>query len=186
MINYDYRNIQKLYAGPDCEKPDVMNYGLVIIDEAHVFLNPDTERYKALTSTFIQTEKVVFLTATPIKSGEADLETYVEIGKKLRAGKPCKNEITAEDLKRMLVPQDSDALPICSSFEIESPVTRYFKETFEDLRPKRVEQTKRKAKRNAPHIWSYSVPRDKDESPDLEESLKTLNSVDKRYNRSHA
>lgn len=46
-------------------------YGLVIIDEAHLFLGEWTQRYLNLTNN-ITAKKVVFLTATPIKQGVLD------------------------------------------------------------------------------------------------------------------
>src|SRR5699024_1636709 len=57
-------------------------YGLVIIDEAHLFLNEETQRYENLVEN-IRSKKLVFLTATPIKSNEKDLETYINIAEKI-------------------------------------------------------------------------------------------------------
>ena len=62
IVNNIYRNIP---SG---------KYGLVIIDEAHLFLNKETKRYKSLLE--IEADKVVFLTATPIKENRNDLYTY--------------------------------------------------------------------------------------------------------------
>ena len=53
--------------------------GLLIIDEAHLFLEEDTERLKELKK--IKAEKVVFLTATPIKHGQSDLMGIVKLRK---------------------------------------------------------------------------------------------------------
>src|SRR5690606_29247852 len=47
-------------------------YGLVVIDEAHLFLNKDTQRYQNLVHN-ISAKKVIFLSATPIKENDSDL-----------------------------------------------------------------------------------------------------------------
>lgn len=58
-------------------------YGLIIIDEAHYFVSKKSngepiKRYNNLT-TMIRAEKVVFLTATPIKNSADELYIYPEI-----------------------------------------------------------------------------------------------------------
>lgn len=66
VINNHYSNINQLKS---C--------GLLIIDEAHLFLNDEALRNKCLRE--IKSKKIVFLTATPIKSSKDDLYKYVEI-----------------------------------------------------------------------------------------------------------
>lgn len=99
VINYDYRNIQKVnrYIPNRGSNRIKDNWDLVIIDEAHMFLrsdrakdNPkyDTERYKELIGRGekggrIYAQKVVFLTATPIKNSLKDLNTYSDLAWKL-------------------------------------------------------------------------------------------------------
>lgn len=56
-------------------------YGLIIVDEAHLFLNIDSYRYNNLKE--IRAEKIVFLTATPIKDTALDLEIYVGLAEKM-------------------------------------------------------------------------------------------------------
>ena len=53
-------------------------YDLIIIDEAHVFLNKDTKRYINFVKN-VRASKLVFLTAIPIKANVADLHTFVTI-----------------------------------------------------------------------------------------------------------
>lgn len=63
-----------------------MNYGLVIIDEAHKFRNEFTDRYSHLTK-YVRAEKVVFLTATPIARDQyVSLFSQGEIDKILSKG----------------------------------------------------------------------------------------------------
>lgn len=91
-------------------------WGLVIIDEAHLFLNGETKRYTKLVEE-TSADKVVFLTATPIKNDIDDLEHYAELG-----GKITKKESNFKELKENLS-------GICWKFDTSSPVTRYFKDT---------------------------------------------------------
>lgn len=156
VINFHCRNIQNLYCGPNGENPECRRYGMIVIDEAHVFLNPDTKRYKALTSAFIQAEKAVFLTATPIKSSEKDLLAYVKAGNSLlreaRQGKP----LGEEWIGRLIGAHAAEAPDlICSRFDEESPVTRYFKDTVKELELEA--SAKPKAQRNEPQLWVFQA-----------------------------
>ncbi len=74
VINNHCSNIEKIRDAIDNRKA---SYGLVIVDEAHLFLNEDTRRAKALKSILENVENRVFLTATPIKDSKEDLKKYL-------------------------------------------------------------------------------------------------------------
>ncbi|MDR1503419.1 MAG: hypothetical protein LBT43_13305, partial [Prevotella sp.] len=130
------------------------SYGLVIIDEAQLFLNKSSLRFEMLTQN-ICAKKIVFLTATPIKEGVQDLNTYLEIAKKV-LGKRVSHEWIAD-----INTTNKDAKDvICSGFDAKSPVTRYFKDTIMALNVRGYK--KNQAKRLLPHLWEYSGINEKD------------------------
>ena len=102
-------------------------YGLVIIDEAQLFLNNESMRYKLLTEN-ISAQKVIFLTATPIKNSKYDLQIYVDIAKKI-TGK----EISNDWIENISTVDKQTEQIICNTFDVSSPVTRYFKDTIMSL-----------------------------------------------------
>ncbi|MBR4341118.1 MAG: hypothetical protein IKP88_00145 [Lachnospiraceae bacterium] len=125
--------------------------GLLIIDEAHLFLEEDTERLKELKK--IKAEKVVFLTATPIKHGQSDLMRYCEIAKSVLG-----EDVDKEWLKELV--NTVEAKPICARFDLNLPVTRYFKDTvmaLEYVENDKIDFTKTKAKRLIPQLWEYGI-----------------------------
>ncbi len=123
-------------------------YGLVIIDEAQLFLNNESMRYKALTEN-ISAQKVVFLTATPIKNSVADLQVYVEIAKEITQ----KKEISNDWIKHINTVGKKEEDIICSAFDISSPVTRYFKDTIMSLNIEGYRESP--TRRLLPRLWEY-------------------------------
>ncbi|MDU2162168.1 helicase-related protein [Intestinibacter bartlettii] len=123
-------------------------YGLVIVDEAHLFLNKQRDRYKNLTQK-INAEKIIFLTATPIKTNLNDLENYVDIANKVLLNK----NLDGKNLYNYMNNKDKNKDKIiCSLFDSKIPVTRYFKDTIMSL--KIDEYQEKKAKRLIPIIWN--------------------------------
>lgn len=119
IINNHYRNIEK----------NIKEYGLIIIDEAHLFIKTDTRKYKQLIN--LKSKKVVFLTATPIKHSEQDLQVYIDIANEILLDK-C--GISFETLKYIVATIDKKPEELISSiFNTRLPVTRYFKDTIQDL-----------------------------------------------------
>lgn len=124
VINNVYSNIEKKMKN---------DWGLVIIDEAHVFLSKDTKRYVNLVGKDkngeevegkgIKADKVVFLTATPVKDSRENLETYVDIAEAI-TGKDQPSNWIQEICKA-----ESEGKPICSKFDPYYPASRYFKDT---------------------------------------------------------
>lgn len=125
-------------------------YGLLVIDEAHEFLNRDQKRSQELIQ--IKAEKVVFLTATPIKSGgKGDLKRYVEIAQEI-VGHPVAGDWIDE-----LVPEEIKVEPrhlICSRFALHLPLTRYFKDTVRALMTGKLDEGL-KARRLLADTWEY-------------------------------
>lgn len=123
-------------------------YGLVIIDEAHLFLNRNSRRFELLTSN-IRAKKVVFLSATPVKKHYTDLRTYIEIAKYL-LGK----EVDDSWIQSLNTSDKQPEELISSNFDTKFPATRYFKDTVKSLQINRYEKTV--ARRYETKIWEYS------------------------------
>lgn len=147
-------------------------FGLVIIDEAHLFLGEWTQRYHNLTNN-ITAKKVVFLTATPIKQGVLDLHVYPRIASKL-LGKPVDSSWI--DQLRTINKQPSNL--ICSQFDVKFPVTRYFKDTIKSLETEGYKKTS--VKRYESLVWEYSRS---NKNEVLVEKLKSLYSENPKDNR---
>lgn len=130
------------------------NYGLVIIDEAHLFLNEKTTRYKNLTQN-IRADKVVFLTATPIKETSEDLNKYVKMARMLIDDEKYNYDLLGELSTYCKEPSDL----ISSTFSLGSQVTRYFKDTIKALGHEGF--VEKKAKRSEILIWDYCQDQEK-------------------------
>lgn len=139
VINNHYSNIEKLKNEGDC--------GLLIIDEAQLFLNDESLRNDRLRK--LRSEKIVFLTATPIKTSERDLHTYVSIAREILKN-PQLDENWIEEIGTE--GKDADSL-ICSKFDETYPVTRYFKDTIMSINVEGYE--KKQARRLIPQLWEY-------------------------------
>lgn len=148
------------------------SYGLVIIDEAHLFLNKGSLRYLLLTSN-ITAKKVVFLSATPIKHSSMDLRTYISIAEAL-----LKKEVDAKWIDELDTRGKLPQYLISSRFDTKFPVTRYFKDTVKSLQIKGYEKTT--AKRYQTEIWRYKSGVNKDQV--LLENIQSL-SQDPQVNR---
>lgn len=115
------------------------NWGLVIVDEAQLFLS-DEITGKGMALKRLNSEKVVFLTATPIRKNEYDLEEYLRIASSILKKECVKVAGTAypkaqweEKVRAFLsdsvVGKEETGENICARFEPSVPVTRYFKDT---------------------------------------------------------
>ena len=126
-------------------KKQTERFGLIIIDEAQEFLSDgDPERLEALKT--LKADKVVFLTATPIRKEEKDIYRYIDIAfnildddyltlcgvKYLRD--EWRRKIT-EDVLSIAKGNEVCADNICALFNPLLPVTRYFKDTVRSLEP---------------------------------------------------
>lgn len=154
VIGHDYRNIQEVNKPIyNADHKLKNNWDLVIIDEAHMFLNPGTRRYEELTgkkltrcpylsNRRIHAQKVVFLTATPIKNSWDELVRYSEIARILTHPDNSRQnnyEYTCFDFSGRRFPREvlfpsaapspAKARPkdlICATFDPARPFTRYF------------------------------------------------------------
>lgn len=76
-INVEYLNSEKLSADPSVVEEYINRDpkpGLIIVDEAHYFRNPTTNRYEALSRLVKLTgAKLVLITATPVNTSLMDL-----------------------------------------------------------------------------------------------------------------
>jgi superfamily II DNA or RNA helicase len=139
-------------------------YGLVIIDEAHLFLGEWTQRYLNLTNN-ITAKKVVFLTATPIKQGVLDLHVFPRIASAL-----LKKQVDTDWIDHLQTIGKQPEQLICSQFDVKFPVTRYFKDTIKSLETEGYNKTN--VKRYESLVWHYQSRSNKNEV--LAENLKTL------------
>ena len=148
------------------EKAGKENWGLVIVDEAQLFL-ADSVTGKGWALKQLKSEKVVFLTATPIRKDKRDIEEYIRLADSILqkerimiAGSDCEKVIWREEIRRKL----SDAMQgkeeiaenICAKFDTSLPVTRYFKDTvrFLEKTPDDAQfEPKNGAKRRFSQIW---------------------------------
>ena len=121
-------------------------YGLIIVDEAHLFLSTDSLRCQCLNG--LQADKVVFLTATPIKTTEDDLYVYVELAKNI-----TKKNVDDSWIKKINTKNADKNTIICSRFDPKEPVTRYFKDTIRSINVKGYKKIK--GKRAIPQLWMY-------------------------------
>lgn len=130
------------------------SFGLVIIDEAHLFLNTETQLHKNLVSN-IKAKKVVFLTATPIKEWSSNIKVYTNIAQALTSSTDG-----AQLPSVTLDTWNTKETLICSTFDVDRPVTRYFKDTVMAINERGYK--KRKARRLLSKLWTYAQPSDKD------------------------
>lgn len=152
-------------------------FGMIIIDEAHKFLlnekSMDLEyalagkdggreeylkrlgrvepaRLRELLKLEGQhPDKVVFLTATPVKDDLGQLKTYYLIAKTLLGPK---RDPGGSWVREFGVEQNKKDV-LCSQFDPKFPVTRYFKETSEQFKHDPGGQPQR----CLAHIWEYQV-----------------------------
>ncbi len=157
------------------KKISTEKYGLIIIDEAHVFLNMDAKRTRYLKKMQCSPNKMVFMTATPIKEMWPDLYKYIDIAVALM-GKEKEEKIWSEAswmekiLKRVTNKDASienvrEAL-LYDSFDPLHPISRYFKDTIRCLEAKEegVEYNKHVAKRQPAELWWCEEREGKQES----------------------
>lgn len=142
ITNNHHANIKK-FSGK--------KYGLIIVDEAHLFLNTDSCRYKNLEK--IKAKKIVFLTATPIKDTALDLEIYAGLAEKM-LGNATLSRDWINELQKVTTNNEGDYI-ISNRFDVKSPVTRYFKDTIQYIRVKGY--VKDKGRRLIPQVWEYEI-----------------------------
>lgn len=140
-------------------------YGLLIVDEAHEFLNKNKRR-RALEN--LCAEKVVFLTATPMKQHQGELESYCLVAEKI-LDKEKAGEVDRRWIKeKLLISEEKrqERTLICNTFDVATPVTRYFKSTIKSLCANVAEGEVAKLPKRCPaEIWNYV---------DEEEKIKVL------------
>lgn len=149
------------------------HYGLVIIDEAHLFLSQETQRHHNLIQN-ITAKKVIFLTATPIKQHVSDLIVYPRIAEAL-----LKKKVDDSWISHLQTSGKKPEELICSQFDVKFPVTRYFKDTIKSLQTEGYKKTQ--AKRYETLTWKYQSRSNKNEV--LVENLRDLynQSKDNRF-----
>ncbi len=154
---------------------DKSEYGLIIIDEAQLFLNVESMRHQYLVENF-SAKKVVFLTATPIKSSKKDLYVYVEIAKKI-----LKKDVSSSWIDDINTKDKKKDEIICSIFDLKMPVSRYFKDTIMSINIDGYK--KNRARRLLPIVWEFSQLKSKDDVLLEKIKLKCSENINNRNNR---
>lgn len=149
IINNHYSNVRN----------NIKNWGMIIVDEAHLFLNKYSERYKWLCHSNMTADKVVIMTASPIKESEEDLKVYSEIANSLLVEE---KNISIDWMNELKCTGKEPKEIVSAKFNINSPVTRYFKDTVVSINESG-KFTKKQAKRLTPEIWEYSREKGKNE-----------------------
>ncbi len=145
VVNNHFINIRK-QEGKD--------WGMIIIDEAHLFINESSLRYNSLLN--LHADKVVIMTASPIKNHWSNLFIYETIASNIINKIPDSTWI--EKLK-CNGKHEKDI--VCATFDVKSPITRYFKDTVTAVNQDGL--IEKKAKRLTPEIWEYDDKIGKDE-----------------------
>lgn len=151
-MGYDYRIdfIGNHYV--NLTNVNKIKYGLIIVDEAQLFLNEGTKKQDALRA--LKSDKVVFLTATPVKEGKDDLAEFVELAEGIVGAESvtkvrnllCGNEPwNADRVKKVYK---------VNSFDEKHPITRYFKDTIKNLEHEYF--IKQDAVRQEILLWKYN------------------------------
>ena len=144
ISNDVYSNIEK-YRG--------QKWGLIILDEAHRYLEAEKRR-EAVKG--LRAEKVVFMTATPIKRNVSDLGKYCDLASII-----CGYEVKRDWMKEMTCHScegNNQSRAICEVFDEKKAVTRYFKDTvraLEHVKDGKIDYEKVKAIRKKPEVWEY-------------------------------
>lgn len=164
FVNNHCRNLEKLVEVNQ-------RWGLIIIDEAHEFLEAKMRR-EALFK--LRSDKLVFLTATPIKRGSYNLSDYCEMADCIlepkKADRKWLDEMKNMNLSRM--------------FDAGFPITRYFKDTTCALEKAPLEHAddyklvfdKNTIVRKQPEIWEYDGEEDKIKA--LSENIISIREID--------
>lgn len=160
-------------------------FGLIILDEAHEWITSaeykdrngrygPADRYSSLLNLRTQScwdgaywkskeisdcvEKVVFLTATPIKQSLKDLDTYLEIAEKLLPEGTELDRSWIEDIRGISLEktdvETAKKAALCSKFDPGFPAARYFKDTVQALTAKSYDEN-RNPRRLWPLLWKY-------------------------------
>ena len=150
ICNNHFKNLQKIVKA---EENNEYQVGLLIVDEAHLFLE-ESKRREVLKQ--IRADKIVFLTATPIKQWSlGNLNIYTDI-----ATAVLRKSIVINWEEELFWTDNGKRKPICSKFDLSSPISRYFKDTvtaLECVEQGKIEFEKKKAKRLMPQIWEYDT-----------------------------
>ncbi|MCZ8511459.1 helicase-related protein [Paenibacillus filicis] len=163
VINFDYRNIQKQMQ---------QYWDLIIIDEAHEFLNRRAKRYEALSR--LMATKVIFMTATPIKGSMKDLDTYPLLGASLLSNSSEQLDELTKRFTNKLKSHIEDKKKLCTEFNPNLCVTRYFKETTRNIEKVegKMDYQNTPPRRLVPEIWS--CPAQKNKNDFLSEMITSL------------
>lgn len=142
FVNNNYTSFEPLYYNVK------KHYGLIIIDEAQHFLEPSNMRNRKLIEN-TKCNKVVMLTATPIKNNIYDLGQYVNLAESLLG----RNNLPRDWISDLNSFGKDQKEVICNRFDPTFPATRYFKDTIMSLTTEGFQKIT--AKRLCAEKWEY-------------------------------
>lgn len=199
-MNWEHRIEECNNIGANLNKLIGNKYALIIVDEAHLFLPAENSKEikKQLGALYSLTaDKVVIATATPIKYSEENLREYAVMAHKIIHGKQenkyenayvsggreilmneevdfwervnSETENMREVLNSYYADKEEDLC--CCSFDVESPITRYFKDSISCLRAEE-EKHKEKGIRAEAKVWRMD-PTGASEEKQIAKKIKT-------------
>lgn len=121
IVSYDSRKTDNSNAALDRLKQYDIEWNLVILDEGHESKNDASNRYKTLEN--FKSEKVVFLSATPIKNIKEDFEKELDLVLKILRNNNIETKFTLEDFLADKV----------IDFDLNYPISRNFKEILMEM-----------------------------------------------------
>ncbi|OMC63323.1 hypothetical protein BK121_27765 [Paenibacillus odorifer] len=162
IINNHNSNIAKQIELKN--KGKVFKWDLILVDEAHLFINGDAKRTAVLAK--LKAEKIVFMTATPVRNDFNNIKIYPRLAASILNLPPDSTD--AYHLERRFnesifsIENDSD-LPQILALDIDSPVSRNFKEVMDITNAAKGTLLPPDPKKRKVDIWRYRNKRTKTE-----------------------
>lgn len=121
IVSYDSRKTDNSNAALDRLLQYNIKWDLVILDEGHESKNESSNRFKTLEK--FKSDKVIFLSATPIKNIQEDFEKELELVKKILNNNNVEVKFSSSEFSADKV----------INFDLRYPISRNFKEILMDL-----------------------------------------------------
>ena len=173
-VDYDFNSrvqVINIYNTRISEYKD-KKIGLLIIDEAHRFIQNDNKEGNTLMFDALKelkAEKVICMTATPIRYSTEDIKDFIKLANNIIYNYD-NNGKDKEEFSKYLNERIDSCLKLfgnskedllCAKFDYKYPITRYFKDTVKALRFGTF--IKNRSKRYEPIKWSVGESELKEE-----------------------
>ncbi|WNS42053.1 DEAD/DEAH box helicase [Paenibacillus sp. MMS20-IR301] len=160
IINNHNSNIAKQIELQNKRKG--FKWDLIIVDEAHLFINGDAKRTAVLAK--LKAKKVVFMTATPVRNDFNNIKIYPRLAASILNLPPDSTDAYRLEGKynesTFSIENDSH-LPQILALDIDSPVSRNFKEVMDITSAKKETHPLLEPKKRKVDIWRYRDKRSK-------------------------